>query len=84
MTVVSPKTEFRPTNTGRARVNGVDYYYYEIHGKGEPMLLLHGGLDSIDMFAPVLPTFANSRTVLPFINGVSNASSWADLVDANA
>src|SRR4030095_7145347 len=63
MTVVSPKTEFRPTNTGRARVNGVDYYY-EIHANGEPMLLLHGGLGSIDMFAPVLPAFAKGRAVI--------------------
>ena len=63
MTVISPKTEFRPANTGRALVNGVDYYY-EMHGKGEPMLLLHGGLGSIDMFAPVLPAFAKTRTVI--------------------
>jgi pimeloyl-ACP methyl ester carboxylesterase len=56
-------TESTSATTGHALVNGVDYYY-EIHGKGEPLLLLHGGLGSIDMFAPVLPAFAKARTVI--------------------
>jgi pimeloyl-ACP methyl ester carboxylesterase len=44
-------------------VRGVDYYY-EIHGQGEPLLLLHGGLGSIDMFRPVLPHLAKTRQVI--------------------
>ena len=40
-----------PRKTGRVEANGVNYYY-EIHGQGEPLLLLHGGLGSIDMFRP--------------------------------
>ena len=40
--------------SGYAEVNGLKYYY-EITGKGEPLLLLHGGLGSIDMFDPLLP-----------------------------
>jgi pimeloyl-ACP methyl ester carboxylesterase len=39
-------------------------YYYEIHGRGEPLLLLHGGLGSIDMFGPVLPALAKERQVI--------------------
>jgi pimeloyl-ACP methyl ester carboxylesterase len=48
---------------GRAAIHGVDYYY-EIHGRGEPLLLLHGGLGSIDMFGPVLPALAADRQVI--------------------
>ncbi len=32
-----------------ARVNGLDLYY-EIHGDGEPLILLHGGVGVIEMF----------------------------------
>jgi pimeloyl-ACP methyl ester carboxylesterase len=65
MTSTAPlqNTEPKPTNMGHALVNGVNYYQ-EIHGTGEPVLLLHGGLGSIDMFAPVLPAFAKARTVI--------------------
>jgi pimeloyl-ACP methyl ester carboxylesterase len=42
---------------GYVPANGVTYYY-EIHGRGEPIPLLHGGLGSIEMFGPVLPTLA--------------------------
>ena len=37
-----------------ADVNGVEMYYEE-HGAGPPLILLHGGLGSGDMYAPVLP-----------------------------
>ena len=51
------------TKTGRVEVNGVNYYY-EVHGTGEPLLLLHGGLGSIDMFRPILPKLAEHRQVI--------------------
>ena len=53
----------KPTRSGHVPVNGVNYYY-EIHGQGEPLLLLHGGLGSIDMFRPVLPTLAKGRRLI--------------------
>jgi pimeloyl-ACP methyl ester carboxylesterase len=56
---VAPK----PGKTGYAAANGLNYYY-EIRGEGAPLLLLHGGLGSIDMFAPVMPDLAEGRTVI--------------------
>jgi pimeloyl-ACP methyl ester carboxylesterase len=51
------------TTSGHIEANGVSYYY-EIHGEGEPLLLLHGGLGSIEMFGPVLPALAEGRQVI--------------------
>ena len=56
-------TDSSPARNGRVSVNGIDYYY-EIHGGGEPLLLLHGGLFSLDFFGPVLPLLAESRQVI--------------------
>ncbi|HKQ57083.1 MAG TPA: alpha/beta fold hydrolase [Candidatus Eisenbacteria bacterium] len=49
--------------TGHVEINGVNYYY-EIRGKGEPLLLLHGGLGSIDMLGPNLDFLAAHRHVI--------------------
>src|SRR5688572_13669314 len=47
-----------------APVNGLDLYY-EIHGTGEPLVLLHGGLLTIDLgFAQLLPPLAQNRQVI--------------------
>lgn len=62
-TPASTAVEPTPVRSGRAPVNGVDYYY-EVHGQGEPLLLLHGGLGSLDMFAPLLPAFTAHRQVI--------------------
>ncbi len=51
------------TKSGYVPANGIRYYY-EISGKGEPLLLLHGGLGSTDMFAPLLPSLAEHRQVI--------------------
>jgi pimeloyl-ACP methyl ester carboxylesterase len=52
-----------PKRTGYLQINGINYYY-EVHGRGEPLLLLHGGLGSIDMFGPVLAKLAETRQVI--------------------
>ena len=52
-----------PTRSGRIEANGINYYY-EIHGAGDPLLLLHGGLGSIEMFEPVLPSLPEGRQVI--------------------
>jgi pimeloyl-ACP methyl ester carboxylesterase len=46
-----------------ANVNGLKMYY-EIHGKGQPLILLHGGLGGIGMFAQLLPALAENRQVV--------------------
>ena len=48
---------------GYADVNGVNYYY-EITGSGDPLLLLHGGLGSIEMFGPARVALAQHRQVI--------------------
>jgi pimeloyl-ACP methyl ester carboxylesterase len=47
----------------RNTINGVTYYH-EIHGHGAPLLLLHGGLGSIEMFGPNLAALAADREVI--------------------
>jgi pimeloyl-ACP methyl ester carboxylesterase len=46
-----------------ADVNGINLYY-ETHGAGRPMILLHGGLGSGEMFGPILPTLADHHQVI--------------------
>jgi pimeloyl-ACP methyl ester carboxylesterase len=50
--------------SGYAPVNGLNVYY-EIHGAGRPLVLIHGGLLTIDMsFGRVLPGLAASRQAI--------------------
>jgi pimeloyl-ACP methyl ester carboxylesterase len=50
--------------TGKyADVNGINLYY-EIHGAGRPLVLLHGGLGSGEMFGPILPQLAEHHQVI--------------------
>ena len=52
------------TGTGQyAQVNGINLYY-ETHGGGRPLILLHGGLGSGEMFGPILPTLAERHQVI--------------------
>ncbi len=46
-----------------AEVNGINLYY-ETHGSGRPLVLLHGGLGSGEMFGPVLPLLAERHQVV--------------------
>jgi pimeloyl-ACP methyl ester carboxylesterase len=46
-----------------AEVNGLNLYY-ETHGAGRPLILLHGGLGSGEMFGPILPLLAARHQVI--------------------
>ena len=46
-----------------ADVNGISLYYEE-HGSGQPLILLHGGYGTSEMFAAILPSLASGRRVI--------------------
>jgi pimeloyl-ACP methyl ester carboxylesterase len=56
MTTITAKTGYAP-------INGLNLYY-EIHGTGQPLILLHGGLGLTSMFGEVLPLLAQNRQVI--------------------
>jgi pimeloyl-ACP methyl ester carboxylesterase len=58
-----PQAATAADKSGHVKANGIRYYY-EINGKGEPLLLLHGGLGSTSMFAPILPRLIEHRQVI--------------------
>ena len=60
---IMQNTTPKPSKSGHASVNGVNYYY-AIYGTGEPLLLLHGGMFHIEMFGPNLTKLAQSRKVI--------------------
>lgn len=49
--------------SGFAPVNGLQMFY-EIHGQGEPLILLHGGVAASEVFGPNLSELAKSRQVI--------------------
>jgi pimeloyl-ACP methyl ester carboxylesterase len=52
-----------------ADVNGINLYY-EVRGTGRPIMLLHGGLGSGEMFGPALEGLAEShRVITPDLQG---------------
>jgi pimeloyl-ACP methyl ester carboxylesterase len=51
------------SKTGYAPIHGL-HLYYEIHGSGEPLLLLHGGLGAGQMFSPILPELLKTHRVI--------------------
>jgi len=46
-----------------AEVNGLNLYF-ETHGAGRPLILLHGGLGSGEMFGPILPQLTERHQVV--------------------
>ena len=55
-----------PVKTGYVQVNGLQMYY-EIHGTGQPLVLLHGAFSAIGTsFGQLLPGLAETRQVIAF------------------
>jgi pimeloyl-ACP methyl ester carboxylesterase len=72
-------TEWTADSTGSGRyaeVNGVNLYY-ETHGAGRPIILLHGGLNSGESFGPILPTLADHHRV--FVVDLQGHGRTADI-----
>ena len=51
-----------PTS-GLAPVNGIDLAY-QIFGSGSPLVLIHGGFGSVEMFGPNVAALADGRQVI--------------------
>jgi pimeloyl-ACP methyl ester carboxylesterase len=63
MTMTGDWTAHKKGTGQYADVNSI-HLYYETHGKGRPLILLHGGLASGEMFGPVLPLLAERHQVI--------------------
>ena len=65
-----------------ATVNGINLYY-ETRGSGRPLILLHGGLGSGEMFGPILPQLAEHHTVIaPDLQGHGRTADINRPIDA--
>ena len=64
MSAMNPPDTARTGHSGYADVNGL-HMYYEVHGSGSPLVLLHGGMLTIDLnFARLIPTLAEKHQVI--------------------
>jgi pimeloyl-ACP methyl ester carboxylesterase len=64
MSVKSDKQLSTDSITGYAPVNGIKMYY-EVHGKGEPLVLIHGGGSTIQTsFGRILPLLSQHYKVI--------------------
>lgn len=52
-----------PESKGYAEVNGVELYY-EIHGDGPPLIMLHGGVTPLEMFGTPLAEMAKAHKIV--------------------
>jgi len=54
----------KPTDSGYAPVNGIKVYY-EVHGEGRPLVLLHGAFYTIEMnWGQLIPELSKTRKVI--------------------
>jgi pimeloyl-ACP methyl ester carboxylesterase len=63
MTMTTESTIHEKGTGQYADVNGIKLYY-ETHGTGRPLVLLHGGLMMGELFGPVIPLLAQHHQVI--------------------
>src|ERR1700753_4127372 len=56
-------TFMQDARSGYAPVNGLNIYY-EIHGEGHPLIMLHGGVAASEVFGQNLTELAKTRKVI--------------------
>jgi pimeloyl-ACP methyl ester carboxylesterase len=60
---VAERGPLKPSKSDHADVNGIRLYY-EVYGSGEPLVLIHGGLTTIDEMHGWIDPLATSRQVI--------------------
>ena len=64
ITLSSAAQQLKPVDSGYAPVNGIKVYY-EVYGKGRPLILLHGAFYTIGMnWAELIPELSKTRRVI--------------------
>jgi pimeloyl-ACP methyl ester carboxylesterase len=61
--VVTQQAPTTLVKSGYAPVNGIEMYY-EVYGQGQPLVLVHGALTTIDMERGIIDDLAKSRQVI--------------------
>ncbi len=62
-TTLEQHSQNMPANGAYASINGLEMYF-ETHGTGEPLIVLHGGLGSTGTIADQLPQLSTGRQVI--------------------
>lgn len=62
-TLPEPAAMPKPTESGYAKVNGIDMYY-AVFGAGDPVLLIHGGLGHADIWAGQVAELSKTHKVI--------------------
>ncbi|AZO75139.1 MAG: alpha/beta fold hydrolase [Mesorhizobium sp.] len=62
-TLPEPAAMPKPDESGYAPVNGIQMYY-AVFGKGDPVLLIHGGLGHADIWASQVATMSKTHKVI--------------------
>jgi pimeloyl-ACP methyl ester carboxylesterase len=64
VTVTVHGQQLKPLNSGYAPVNGIKVYY-EVYGKGQPIILLHGAFYTVSMnWGQLIPELSKTRKVI--------------------